>query len=1237
MDLNARFRNLTPNTHADLQYYRDALDHVFSNDELRNIALSGAYGSGKSSVIRSYENVHQERTFIHISLAHFDEQGKGPSSHGVNPEPSKIVNDLEGKILNQLIHQIPAKSIPRYFPIQNKSSKKQHLAFTVAAVIFSILCMYVLWFQRWTVVINALNAGSIKTLLLYTANPYWRLAGIFMLLLLCGIGLFFFLDTHGFQRIFKKIDLKGTIGIELFAAEDDSYFDKYLNKVLYLFDQADADAIVFEDLDRYDVTLIFEKLREINDLVHSRTKQGLRSGRKPLRFFYLIRDDVFTAADRSKFFDFIIPVVPYVDASNSCDQLLEQFDAAGFGNTFKRRFLQDVSLYLSDMRLLSNIVNEYIIYHGRLSNSGLTTQADNQLAMVIYKNLYPGDFDLLQHGRGYVFALFEKKRTLIEDLRKQIDTEIEQLRQELATFDQEQLKNVDELNALFFPLTEEIAAINGINVNGLNRTELVKQILQNPDNVSYRSRSYTYRLDVAAKKTAMDADSAYLHRKKILENREKNQEKFQSEVLSLERKKSELATLNLQELLSQLDEEAEKEFWTPQPLPGETAEYYQEIQSSKNFSLLKYLIRNSYIDENYAAHISYFYPNSLTAQDRNFLLALTNHTPLDYNYHLNRPDAILDRLDTPDFVRRELRNFDFLAYLLHHESNKELQTWFHACGGNVEAYQFFIQFWRTGRERSRFMLAIYTYVLAWFQTWCEDGLIQGAEWQMFALDILYTFKLVPLRKINKANWLTDRISLDRNFLMIDQPDIQKLIPSLQALKVQFHSIDYRRGIDVPLLQAVCQENLYILNFSTLRTFMEIYWDISANEIESRSYTHILENPECPLSQRVLGNMETYAAAILHKNIARFNDDESAVIHFLNCEELAEPFKIEYIQRMDTTIEDINSVKFHSLWPELIAKHRLNYTWQNMADYFASVNTDADELAPELADFINSGTGGLGWNFSALNARIGKEMAIRLRRTVLSNTTISLERYRSALYAMTVEYNHFPIVDIPGDRMEIVLQLKIAPMTVENINVIRENYPQLWNNFVIHTDPGRLLELIRGGEIILSKGELSSLLEDPRMPITTALSLADTSEETISIKGKTYPPVVKAKVIKEYFNPNEISILLQSFGQEASQVRTAFLQYAKDHTDLIAAAAESIRYIPIEVYAACLSNFTILQAKNLRLYLPNEGFEIVCTENKKPKFPDTPENRIILNYFKNQHWISSYKIQAGFIRAHPTKK
>lgn len=339
MPFENKFRSLTPNGAVDLCHYKEALDHVFSSHEIRNIALTGSYGSGKSSVIRSYENIHKERIFIHISLARFEEQGSSVSD---STDRIKIVNILEGKIINQLLHQIPEKRLPpTYVQLHHKIPWGHHLWIILAILALTASGIYVFQFQKWCSTVSNLAESWLKSLLLVTTNLYGRLIGIGLLLILLSGGLFYILRTYPFRILFKKADLKGLVGIELFNAEEDTYFDKYLHNVLYLFDQADADAIIFEDLDRYDVTLIFEKLREISDLVYRREKQGLRQGKKPLRFFYLIRDDVFTASDRSKFFDFIIPVVPVVDASNSCDQLLQRFEEVGFGEIFAKRFLQE--------------------------------------------------------------------------------------------------------------------------------------------------------------------------------------------------------------------------------------------------------------------------------------------------------------------------------------------------------------------------------------------------------------------------------------------------------------------------------------------------------------------------------------------------------------------------------------------------------------------------------------------------------------------------------------------------------------------------------------------------------------------------------------------------------------------------------------------------------------------------------------------------------------------------------
>lgn len=369
MPFENKFRPLTPNDAIDLHHYQEALDYVFSSGKIRNIALTGSYGSGKSSVIRSYENIHKKQTFIHISLARFEEQGQ---SAGNPADPTKTVNILEGKIINQLLHQIPEKELPpSYIQPQGRISWKRHLLMVLSFLAFIVSGIYVFQFQKLVSAVSGLGESQVKSLLQITTNPYGRLIGIGLFLILLGCGMFYILRTYPFRVFFKKVDLKGLVGIELFSAEEDTYFDKFLHRVLQLFDQANADAIIFEDLDRYDVTLIFEKLREISDLAYSREKLGLRQRKKPLRFFYLIRDDVFTASDRSKFFDFIIPVVPYVDASNSCDQLLQQFEEAGFSGLFSKLFLQDVSLYLGDMRLVSNIVNEFSVYRGRLSGSGL--------------------------------------------------------------------------------------------------------------------------------------------------------------------------------------------------------------------------------------------------------------------------------------------------------------------------------------------------------------------------------------------------------------------------------------------------------------------------------------------------------------------------------------------------------------------------------------------------------------------------------------------------------------------------------------------------------------------------------------------------------------------------------------------------------------------------------------------------------------------------------------------------
>ena len=52
-----KFNSLTPDIlKENKQIYTEALDYAFSNDDVRNIAITGVYGAGKSTVWNTYKN-----------------------------------------------------------------------------------------------------------------------------------------------------------------------------------------------------------------------------------------------------------------------------------------------------------------------------------------------------------------------------------------------------------------------------------------------------------------------------------------------------------------------------------------------------------------------------------------------------------------------------------------------------------------------------------------------------------------------------------------------------------------------------------------------------------------------------------------------------------------------------------------------------------------------------------------------------------------------------------------------------------------------------------------------------------------------------------------------------------------------------------------------------------------------------------------------------------------------------
>lgn len=488
------FERLTPIDDMDLEVYEEAIDYVFDNPDIKNVAITGAYSAGKSSVLASYKKKHEKLRFLHISLAHFQSSDK----ENETKENKKGANEfaLEGKILNQLIHQIPSEKIPQTnFKVKKTISFKSVLIRTIVVVLLSVSIIYFTCFNMWKDYVNSLSDNWFKSLLSFSTNQYALIVVGIIITCLFSLIVYELINIQKNRNIFRKINLQGN-EIEIFEESDDSYFDKYLNEVLYLFENADTNVIVFEDMDRFNTIKIFERLREINTLANIQLKN---ENKKILRFFYLLRDDLFISKDRTKFFDYIVPVVPVVDSSNSYDQFISHLKKGGVFEKFNESFLQGLSLYIDDMRLLKNIYNEFMIYYNRLNI--IEPDYNKMLAIIAYKNLFPSDFADLQLNKGFVYTLFNSKNDFIENEIKSLQNSISQRQNYIDKLKSEHFDTIEELNVVFAHKYlnnynwehKQSDELNDFVTNYLNK-DRIKEYLSRKQGIDYKKDEKIFEL-----------------------------------------------------------------------------------------------------------------------------------------------------------------------------------------------------------------------------------------------------------------------------------------------------------------------------------------------------------------------------------------------------------------------------------------------------------------------------------------------------------------------------------------------------------------------------------------------------------------------------------------------------------------------------------------------------------------------------------------------------------------------
>ena len=1174
---NYKFESLTPIQDSDLGIYQAALDYVFQENDVKNVALSGAYGAGKSSILISYEKYLEAKKdgkkFIHISLAHFEEDDAAK-------EGSIKESVLEGKILNQLIHQIPESHIPQTnFRVKADVSLKTILKKSCIISLYVLLFLHLSLSEVWERFIAKFPDNWFKNLLLWTTSPYTYFASGLAFACLTAYFIYLIVQLQKNRRILKKLNLKGN-EIEIFADSNESYFDKYLNEVLYLFEHADADVIVFEDLDRFDAIQIFERLREVNTLINTRAKDG-----KIIRFFYLIRDDIFTSKDRTKFFDFIIPVVPVVDGSNSYDQFITHLRKNHLYEKFDQRFLKGLSLYVDEMRLLKNICNEFLIYYENLQATEL--DCNKMLAIITYKNLFPRDFSDLQLGQGFVHALFARKEEFINSEVQIISNEIATLESRVAAIQSETLNSSSELDTIY-----------NTRINNAYYNNERQRLIQEKGN-----------------------------RKEIIEL--KNNNKISEIQISIEDKKKKLQELRSYPLRSIINRgNVDQIFHIEDKNEIGEIESYNDVKSNPYFPLLKFLIRNGYIDETYADYMTYFYANSISRTDKIFLRSVSDQKAKEPTYALKEPKKVIEQLDEFDFDQEEILNYSLLDYLIQAKEQPSFLQHLVIQLKETHNHGFAIAYMNVAKMPVEFVHLCNLYWPGLFEEMVSSGKVPDADLKQFAIHTLYCPDENVIAEANTNNCLSEYVSSTPGFLNIEAPRTEKLISGFKLLGVFIKKIDCNTS-NTELFGAVYNESLYVISFENICEILRnVYGNNDDYSICHKNYTEINRSPESPLKHYILLHIEEYTEIMLKSCEGDIFDENDASVEYLNNPDVSESHKKTYIEYLKTPIQELTAVESKELWPALMENKCIVFSEVNVMEYFLSKN----QIDNILIQFLNEA--GNGIDFTKVEGTYSDKELYGFFTAVAACEGLNNSKYEQCIDTLGYELNTFNIQGLSLEKVQILIKYSVLSMNRDTLSFMRSNYPEAISMYIKENVDEYLsimdARLFDSAELLQV---LSMDVEDDKK-----IQLLSFSNAPISVIGQGYSPKLCAYILQNNCDINDMPELFSNYDRVSSEIQSIILEYAAGNTDILTANIEKCAHGLLsdifkcnrlseeskkEVLAALVP---IIEKEEAIDYLNEINLPEhvkIFDHHTRPRIEESDYDDELLSAFKDKGWIADY--------------
>lgn len=1090
------YRDLAPDDDLkNNEEYFSALKWALRNPKVKNIAISGPYGAGKSSIIQSFVKKYPKYKYINISLANFAKNDQGEL---VDLEEKEI----EKGILKQFFYRVKQDRIPqsRYRKLKVIKYWRVVVGTLLATLLMSLGLTFLIPSLKervGTLLQNAVDNLGISNqkamvfglvivlaALLFISHIIWRIASTFRI---------------------KEINFpeKSGANAATTASDEKEIFNREMDEIVYFFEATGYTVVFIEDLDRFNNIEIFVKLRELNTILNS-----YDALKKKIVFVYAVRDDMFTSLERTKFFEYILPVIPIINSTNSGEKLLERVSKdreSGFNIELSDEYITLISPYISDMRVLNNTYNEFITYKNVLkTEQGLKLSDEIMFSIMVFKNAYPKEFAELQDEHGIVKEAFESKRTKISELKAEIEEKRDALVTTLQNVDAEVLDEQRDVKAAMLVfMTQYKGAFLRFSPSVGEDVVLQKIMSEDFDLEILRAKGTVYYNDGYTRNLSFDGMASFVGSKDYIRRYNdivpKKCAEYQQQIAELDAKILKLSLVSMKEILSMY--EASKLFSA-------------NIQENK---LLIFLLRQGYINEEYQTYVNYFHANSITTDDKNFILSVRNHEPLEFSYSLTKVKQVVRGLLPCEFKQKEIYNFDLLDYLISDEGNKEKLNILipQLSDENEISTRFIHEYFDATQNQQQFIVLL---CKEWSGFWDhieKNVALTAGRKDRYLAAMIENTPSIDLECQNAKGNIKKYFEENPDILRrLSDISLEKMKSAIDVCDIMFAQLE-NDGVSSELLDWIFDHGYYQITFEMLHSIFMHKSPNNVSKLATQNYTMIRELGDSSLLEYIDEDFEKYVTSIVLGIDSNTEESLNTVLYIIEKLHIHVTLAEEVIIKENVMLDSLSRCSFEKfskneqqhLWNRWISTNKLNPTWENVMLYWENygITDELLELVLKVEEDCPQDMDG--------------ELVMEIICSDLEKSCFERLIGKMPRIDLGLDYSN-----INSEHMKVLLRHRYFDFTAEVASAIKQNHPQLnvmaiaiYKEEVKLNIPSFAFDLEEIERIIASK----EFAENEKVRFIEESSLAAFSEKIAQLLSRTTFVVKKDTFDKAWVHLNQV--------------------------------------------------------------------------------------------------------------------